>query len=246
MKKRIIIIVLLVLLFLIVSFVYSFIENREKIVFLGDYTKVYLNKDGIKVKNDNYKVDNKKVKIFFENVYLDVYLSSVDMNVNQIYYLYDDKGNRYNMAPDLIATTRNLKLNIKTPVESIITNSELESLIEELDIKKDSIDMPKLKKYDFDFDGDKKNETIYYISYNLSESNFNNLFVVKSDDNYEVFDSFEVDRIIPASKQKSIFKYIDFDSDGTYELVLTTNNGEDVPSKFEVYSYSDGSFEIIE
>lgn len=245
MKKKIINIVFLVILYFVISIILIIIDNNKKIVYIGNYTKVYVSKNGIKVKNQNEEINNKKINLFFENEFKKAYLSSGDADFYLAYFAYDTKGNKYNTYEDIIATTRNIDINIESPESLKCSDSEIELLSKKLNLEKNNIELNTLKKYNIDLDNDNNREVIYSISYKISDYNYKNYFVIRKNDFFNTFTSYKVDRSIPTIKSKSLFKFIDFDKDGVYEVVLSTDNGDDGPSRYEIYSYKNSELKNI-
>lgn len=241
MKKKIIIITCLVLLYFIVSFTISFIEGRKKIVYIGYYTQVHIKDDGFKVINNNQTINNKKIKLFIDNKFHNGYMNSKDASIYIAYNFYDEDYKKIQIEDKFIATTKNLNISIKN-VEAEDTTANLEEILDYNNIDYIDVNKNKSKEYTFDIDQDGKKETIYKIMANESEKINKTYYIMNSEDDYYVITSYENDNEAAFMKTVDLFKFIDFDSDGVYEMVFGVNNGGDIPAKYKIYSYKEGKF----
>ena len=75
MKRKVYFICLLVILYFVTSFSISTFK-KENVIYFGETTKVIVSKNSFKIVDDNKKINNKKVKILFNNKFIDAYLYS--------------------------------------------------------------------------------------------------------------------------------------------------------------------------
>ena len=242
MKKKIILLFMLVVLYFLVSFVLNFIENQKKVVYIGVYTKIYIKNNKIEVKNKNDYIINKPVKVLLNDKYYDAYMNSNDADLYNAYNFFDKKKNKIQFNNDFIASTRNIYLKVENSSDYLYENIKNYDF-GDLDLDFIDENYKTTKKYVFDIDGNGKKEVIYIISGNISENKIKTYFILESNNKYSIFKSYVLNMDSPAVKDISLYKFIDFNNDKKYEIVLRCNDREDLPPHFDIYSYKNNKLE---
>ena len=103
-----------------------------------------------------------------------------------------------------------------------------------------------IQKYEYDFNKDGVDEVLYAAVVNLNSDEYCTYILNEINDSFEIIDSAITNNTLPNKKRIVIYKYIDFDSDDNYELVIKENNGDDSPTYYNVYTYENGIFNKIE
>ena len=237
MKKRIVLLIILIISYFISIYVVNIFNSNKKIVFLGNYTKIYIG-NKIKIIDDNYKINNKKIKIYFNNEMKDAYLKSIKNDLFNNYIVYNDLGENLTYANDLIATTRNVNISIIEPVKDTINKTEFDKMFDELEVNKNKVDYDSLEKYAIDLNKDVTNEYIIFYNVNESEEKIHQYIMLKDNNDYEQIIDTEINPLQYDSVGSSLFKFIDIDNDGVYEIVLSRSNGDLLPSSYDIYSYN--------
>ena len=116
MKRRNIILIAFVLIYIIVSIVCGFLKSDRKTVYLGSYTKVYID-DGIKINSKGETISNKKIKYYFNSTSKSGYLKSVGEVNNPEFHLEvrNEEGKIIDFLDDIIAYTTNVDIEIEKP-----------------------------------------------------------------------------------------------------------------------------------
>lgn len=242
MKKKIIILFILIFLYFIVLFIF----NNNKVVYIGDYTKVYIkNKKISKIENINSYISGKKVKYYQNNSFYDGYLYSEKGDLGYAYNILNKNKTKEIIRNGIIATTNNITIKVKEPEELKVSESEIDSITDGLNIEKSSIKSEKTKKYIFDLNSDSTDEIIYIIVY--KESNGEKVeFVLYSDSKYSVFESYLVDNTSAVRKNENLYMFIDFLNAGNYCLLIQYSPKLEVPFNYKIYEYNNNNLSIIE
>lgn len=246
MNRKIKLLLFLIFIYFLVSCIITHVNNRQKIVYIGSFTKIIINDKNIKVKYNNNKIINKKIKVYINNEFSDAYLNSFDADYYLEYKIFDNKNNNLQFTEDFIATTENVKINVINPSNTILSNKEINLVSENLDFSTKNIDRDSSFKYSFDIDGDGQNENIFVIFLNLEENKSEVYFILNKEDEFDIFESYKFDKMSPTLKIMSVFKYIDFNNDGIFEVVLKNNNGDDLPSQYNIYNFKNDNLIKIE
>ena len=127
-----------------------------------------------------------------------------------------------------------------------MSNKEINLVSENLDFSTKNIDRDSSFKYSFDIDSDGQNENIFVIFLNLEENKSEVYFILNKEDEFDIFESYKIDKMSPTLKIMSVFKYIDFNNDGIFEVVLKNNNGDDLPSQYNIYNFKNDNLIKIE
>lgn len=242
MKNKVLVIIILIILYLILSFV---IDNK-KIIYFGSFTKVYINnKEITKVENNNEIINGKKVKYYQNNSFYEGYLYSESGDLGNAYSILNNRNNKEIIRNDLIATTPNLSIKVKEPELLEVSNSEIDLLVDGLNIEKSSLNENKTKKYVFDLDSNGTDETIYKISY--KDPNGEKIeFVLLSNSNYTNFESYLVDNTSAIRNNEELYMFVDFFNKGDYYLLIQYSPKLEVPYHYKVYKYKNDELSIIE
>ena len=240
MKKQIMLLIGLIIIYVLLSFGLSYYNNSKKKVYLGHYTQVDIVNGKIKVKNKNEKIFNKKVKVFLKNDFYDAFMYSLEPNIYIPYKFFDKNHNSISFNDDFIAATRNTNIKIKDASERNVDKTSKEN-INNSDLNVKNIDFLRSKMYTFDINNDGKIERIYLLTSIKSEKVHKTYFVLNTNDDFKVFYSYEQDITIPFTKNVYMYKFIDFNNDGIYEVVLGRNIGGDIPPSFDIYSFKNNS-----
>ena len=241
MKRKVYFICLLVILYFVTSFSISTFK-KENVIYFGETTKVIVSKNSFKIVDDNKKINNKKVKILFNNKFIDAYLySSNDFNYNRIiYYAITENKEKLSLYNNLLAYSNDV--NTKFYDLTIYNNiySEDETLIREFISEKNlSLDnISNIKRISFDLDKDSKKENIYTISIIENKYFYTYNFIV--DDEINVISESMDKNASVKKKYDNIYKIIDINNDNNYEIVMVRNNGEDEALTYRFYKYVNG------
>ena len=224
---------IILLIFIIVYFSYVipkyFLGNT--IVYLGSNTKVIVG-NKIKVKNNIKNIGLKKVNIYFDKKFIDGYIKT-ESNGNIV---LDENGNKLYSVDGLIAYEGKNEIkvaNSKTISSTAFDNNLIIDFMADNKITgvinysiKNDINS-KISVYDvLTLESENK-----YTSFNILSNNGKLMLVNKVDGNYD-----------NPSKLSTFYKMIDFDNDGSYEIVIkeVNNNTEN----FKIYSYSNDIKEL--
>lgn len=240
MKKKRIIMLLIIAIYIIISIYCDFISSEEKVVYLGNITKVYIENNKIKVKNDNYNINNKKVKLYFNNQFINAYLNSNKANFYKTYYAFDNNKNRLLFEGDLVATSSNLNIKILEFNNAKVTNSDLNSL--SIIINKDITSIYNCNKYYVDLNRDSNIEKVFSFFIDESEEIAKEYIVVKQKEDYKILTTLKIEKKSPSRKDLKVFNFIDLDNDRNYEIILRKNEGGDSTPKFEVFKMKDDKY----
>ena len=246
MKKQFIILALFILIYVILSTIFDLLYRSNKIVYIGDYTKVYIKDDVIQVNNTNTDT-NIEVKYYFNKEFKNGYLFSEKLDYNNTNYLkvISEDSKKVEFNDSLIAMTKNVSVNIKDIEESKATNDEINSLKNFYKTNNMDYELKELYKCIFDVDNDGVDDEVYSgISY-VDEEHYLYSILIKSMDSIKLIDSSLYEIEAPSSKKISLFKFIDFNNDNKYEIVVKEDNGDDQPTYFNIYSYNNGEIDKI-
>ena len=246
MKKKILILVLLLIIYIVLSLYLTFI-NKENIVYLGSSTQVIIKNNDLKLRKSS-KIYIKKAKVYYNGFFVDGYIRSIKEKHDGL-VRFQSMTSDYQLIKsneDLIAYTGNLDLDVDESTRStILSNSEKNRLIEYAKTNNISGTLSDYYKSNKDIDKDGKVETIY--SYTITGDNkTTTLTTLLSDDKLLKIDVQSGKTISPSLKRSWFYKYIDFDNDKKYEIVLYQSNGDDSVATYKIYKYQNGNLSIIE
>ena len=243
MKKLMIV---LIILYLAISVIFTFIFNNKKIVYIGDYTKIYINDNKILKKNTN-TLSNIEVKYYFNGQLKNGYLFSEKLDYDNTNYLkvVSENNEKIQFNDGLIAMTKDVNIDIIEPKQSNVSSDEIDNIKNYLVKNNMNYDLKELYKYSFDIDKNGIIDEIY--SSNLHVDEEHNLFVIliKTNNDIQTIDSSLFESGAPNSRKISLFKFIKFDDNQKYNIIIKEDNGDDQPTYYNVYSYDNGKLNQI-
>lgn len=246
MKKRITIILLLIVTFILISFIFSIIKKTE--LFIGGTTKITINNNNIKIGENKKSFSPRKAKILFNNGFIDGYISSeyIEDGSTYVLKLYDKSFNQIVLSSSIFAYTGNIKITIpKYETTNYYTKIEKDYINGILNENNLSGPIDKYTKILVDIDKDNNYEELYSIS-TSNETNINSIVFIKNDDNYEIIDSKKGELAkAPSIESVDFSNIIDINDDGIYEIVLINSFGDDSPSEYNIYTYKNGEIEKV-
>lgn len=236
--KKVIILVVLIILYFVCLIPFKLFNKQELTVYMDSITKVNCNNGKISVDNDNYKIDLQKAKIYFNERIEDAYLKSEETtleNGNNIYTAYNERNEVFMLTDGLIAFQGSDTLKIKELESTSYVSSEDNNLINEF-LKNNSLEglVDTVAKYEYDFNFDGNNEKIYNLKVDTDGNDYYTVVFINNSEgstlvNYENSGS--------AGKYTNFYKLIDFNSDGSYEIVVYNYNGNNTLSTYKIYEY---------
>lgn len=246
MKNKSIILISCIIFYLLLSVVLNnFIFNKTEI-YLGDYTKVNIKNNNIIIKNNNESISNKEIYYYNDTKFVKGYLYSESINNKKIYTVINDEKQKIKFLNDKIIATKKLNIKIYNPDFTTINSIESEEILKYLSKKSKFETVISIQKYEYDFNKDGVDEVLYAAVVNLNSDEYCTYILNEINDSFEIIDSAITNNTLPNKKRIVIYKYIDFDNDDNYELVIKENNGDDSPTYYNVYTYENGIFNKIE
>ena len=245
MKKRIIIMCGFIILYFVIILLFDFLDNTSKIVYIGDYTRVFVD-NGIRVTNDGENCFNKKVKYYFNSNDYYGYMTSVGKIGTNDYHLevINNNGKIVKFNEDLIAYTPNLDIKLEKPEDMILTSEDFKILTKFLNDNNYDSNIVSSYKNRIDLDNDGNLEEVYSICVG---DNYNSLIIFKSEDTITLIDSIISDSDIDNSERDiMLYAFIDFDSDDKYEIVIREDNGDNQPNYYNIYTYDGNTITRVE
>ena len=253
-NKNNILIAILIIIFVIFQ-IFILIRKDNNYIYIGNFTKVTVKKNNIKIINKNKKLDLSKVMIYFNEEFIPGYIKSEKSDINNeklLYNAYDTKGNTLQFTDDLIAYTGDKEIKIASPNILELPLDKDNEIINDYIFNKAKnkietdyqIDYRDYKKIIFDIDNDGDNETIYSLDVVEGDENeYSYVFIV---DDEEIKTISEKSGSVQNVNLEKIlfFKLIDFDNDGKYEIVLRLKNGDYGNNYYKIYSYNESIKEI--
>ena len=237
--KKIIIIAILIILYFICLIPFKLFNKQGIVVYLGSITKVNVNNGEISVDNDNYKVDIQKVKLYFNERIEDAYLKSDSSNLengNYEYGAYNESNEIFMVTDGLLAFQGSDNIKIKNlESTSYVSSQENNSIKEFLKQNNLSGSIDTVLKYEYDLNSDGTKEKIYNLKVSISEEN-NYTVVLISDSEKSTLLNYENGGSL--GKYTNFYKLIDFNSDGSYEIVVYNYNGNNSLSTYKIYEYN--------
>lgn len=241
MKKRLIIIIVLCLLLVIVS-VYNLIKE-ESILYLGYSTKVYVNKDDIKIvdtKNDFY---TKKIKLFMDDSFVDGFLQvDKEKNINN-YKVYNKDKELILNIPFFMAYTGNIKINVpKYRTQSSPNDKDKANLYYVMNDNNIKGDIINYKKITCDLNDDNVDENIIYSLIKSDEYIYSLLYA------YSDIDYNYIDLVISKTEDydntriENFETIIDINDDKKYEIVISDYRGNNSAITYRLFGYKNDSF----
>lgn len=247
MKRKLFILLILIILYFLSSILLN-VFYKENIIYFGDTTKVVVSKNKFKIINKNKYISNKKIKLLFNNKFIDAYLySNSDYNSNGIkYYAISSNKEKISLYNNLLGYSNNINTKF---YDLIIYNniySEDETLIKEYIQEKNLTldDNRIIKRISFDLDNDGIKENIYSISI-IDESYYYTFNFIVDKEIISISESKNKNESVK-KKYDNIYKIIDINNDKDYEIVLVKNNGEDELLTYDFYRYVNGEAIKIE
>ena len=245
MKNKSRFLILLVIIYFVITIVLSLFFNKSNEFYIGNVTKVTIYRNKLVIKNKNTKLYNKKAKVYFNGQFIDAYIYSLDSGFYQNYKAVDKYKNYLQFNDDFIAYTGNKKINISKPIQSLITNTELDEISSELELNKNKIDQDKSKKYLFDLDSNGTKESLFSIRYNKDEKEDVEYFVLISNKKISIFDSYKIKKNAMAMKEENIYKFIDFYNKGKYEVAIQYVPTDEMPHQYKIFTFKNGKLSRI-
>ena len=248
MKKEFGILIGLSVIYIIISFVLNFLNGSDKVVYLGDYTKVKINGDSLSIDKSNNKISNTKVKYYFnEDIYTGyLYTKKGEYDSDYQREVLSNSGKIVKFSNGLIASTKSVSLAVSEPISIIATEVDRETARNFVSHFPDKGELQEVSKYSVDLDNNGTKEEIYNLKLVDEEENYTTIIAFKSGDNMEVVDTTTNTGDSDSFRFISLYKYIDFNEDGIYEVVIKENNGDDMPIYYNVYTYEDNSLVSVE
>lgn len=238
MKKANVIMIILGIIYIILSIYLVFIK-KDNIVYLGDGTEVIVKNDDIKITKNNKLMNFKKARILYNNEFIDGYIrrKKDDTSGFNICEVLNEEKKKIIFSNGLIAYSGNLNIKVGNYLKySILTNTEKEKLMLVAEENNISGSISEAYRYDFDIDGDKKEESIYSFTI-IEKSKINTLTFINTQDDYEIIDIKKDDYSKPNCKRSWFYRFIDFNNDDNYEIVLFQSNGDDSLGTYKIYQY---------
>lgn len=242
MKKRIVVFLLVVCVIIIVLF--EFVNSRT--IYIGSNTRIISFGPKIYKFNSNKKVLLKKVNVYRDGKQVKGFLKSSKEEGKYGYYVVNSNNKTMNVDP-LIASGSFAKLNVvSSKYYDNNYNEDIINRISELLEKEISFNsVMNYKRISFDIDNDSVEEEIYLILYNENESFVTNIFVYKNENVISIIDS-EIDYTEADSIESySLAGLIDFNNDKMYEIVLSKSTGDDTPTVYDIYTFSNDTVKKI-
>ena len=239
---RKIIIPLILLLF--IYFIITIINNKEKIVYIGDFTKVYLKSgENIKIDNKNDIINGKRVKYYQNSSFNKGFLYSEKSAFSNTYNILNKNKCKIIIRNGLVATTRNTEIKIKEVITSNIDEKELDLIANNLKIEISKLSTERVNKYPIDLDGNGKEEIIYQVKY--TDNDFDRTdFVLLSNSKYSVFESYSNEKNSALRMNESLYMYIDFFNNDDYNVLIQYSPEYEKPYHYKVFSYKD--YKLVE
>lgn len=250
-------IIMIMIFFLISIYILIFVlmniptgEKFKKTVFIGSITKVQIEDNNIKVYNKDIKIQRQKVKVYFDNKFIDAYISvdkELPSGLENAYIITNENGEL--LLPDnLIAHTNDMSIKIKE--KSISQSQNLDKIYafannNNIILSKDILlDYMEINILDIDDDGDE--EYIYSAGLIEDAEKYMSLVFVQNDNKYTLIK--REDSIYDEVSNTRLFflNLIDFNNDNNYEFVVGKMDGEYGVDQYELYNFNGNSFTKIE
>ena len=244
MKRKTIILLSITILYLLIIIFMSVIKDNN-VILLGNNTIIIVKNNNIYVKY-NEIIKDRNVKFYYNGNIRDGYIYSDNNTENNHYYIVDKKTKmKVSFTDGLVASTGTNKIKIADyKLDSKLDFDE--NLSRVFDNNLDNSNITILNKYTVDFDSDGESEEFYTCVVKEDTTHNKYYLLFRKDDIITVVDSIVSDRSVPKSTTLSINKFIDFNDDGTYELIAIQKNGNNFPVYYYVYTYENGKFNRIE
>ena len=243
MNQRIKILIGLIIGYFVVSIICNFIYKNETVVYIGDYTKVYVDGEKITVKNENYKVDNIEVKTLFDKEFVPSYLFSTDIDNTYSYYVVDKNKSSLHLA-DIYAISGNLDIKVYDYLNEITKNDEITKINENLPQDKGNLKYTYSEKYIFK--NQETNKVNLYAVYASSDTEDYVIFMVEDNLGISVLDYSTINSEVSDGRVVSFNNIIDFNNDDIYEIVLKEKTGDDKPTYYHIYEYDGSEYQEVE
>lgn len=244
MKKRIIFLlfILLILVNLVIIILNSFDESY---VMFGTTTKVYYkNGNYSKIKHiskPNSKLNYSKVNLFYENEFIPAYINVTYSENLYGYEIYNEDYEKLSVYP-MIFSSEDININMKVGTSENLTDTDKENINKI--IKENNYDeYAHFKKITYDLDNDGNTENIYYLDNILyqQDSYYLAIYVQKGNELTSIKQITLSDDELAGGERYDIFGIADIDLDNNYEIVLSSNSGDDSPVYYHFYKYDNGS-----
>ena len=251
-KGLLIIIVILVLVYFILSIVKytnSHKTNYKNTVIIGDFTKVEISNNEIKVYNDNTYLENKKLYFYFKGEEIEGYITSSNNGSTGGKYMYVAHkldGTKLNFDSAIIGYTKDTKLKFKEVNNKRISDmTEVNNFLKSYNsIVSDNIRVERIIESTVDVEGDGVYENIYSVSMIEDGSDYDSFVFMKKGENY-ILISREISEVSTNSIRLKLLNIIDCNNDGEYEFVISKMMTEYGPNYYELYNYNGDSFTKI-
>ena len=219
-------------------------------VFLGSSTKVSVIDGQIKVINENSKVENQKVKVYFNKDFIDGIITSFDDDsdgVQNSYMVSNEEGNRLALDTILVAHTNDLTIKIKEPDTRIIDNSEeIYKFAKANNISlSSSIEIVYMNAKSIDIEEDGNLEYVYSAGFVNEDNKFESIVFFKQENKYILISNETSEYDVFDNEKLSFYKLIDFNGDDNYEFVVTRRMSEYGPDYYELYNFDGKKFTKI-
>lgn len=252
-KGLLIIIIILVVIYFLISIFINLFNGKKysNTVFIGDYTKVQIKNNKIRVYNQNSNLKGQDVKVYFKNNVIEGYINSSDNGVNnglKEYNVFNEKGESLIFENVLIAFTKDLSPSFKKVVTSHSDDKDLVKKILKNSniIYSDNFVLNYFNISNFDIEGDDKDETIYSIGIIDDETEYKSYAIYNKDEKYYIIDR-EESNYNGIEYTRLIFSnLIDFNNDDNYEFVVEKVISEYGPDYYYLYNFEDSEFAMLE
>ncbi len=251
-KGILIIVVLLVIVYFVIDFVIKPSKGSEynNTVFIGNSTKVTVDNGMINVYNKDVALATQKVKIYFNNKFIDGYIFSgkgTSDGVENAYGIYDEDNNYINTDSAIIAHTKDITIKVKE-IDTTRTDDINEILYfcnsNNIVLNEDTA-IDYIEKSSFDLNNDNVKEYVYSFGLLREDNNYES-YVYYSSNNENILIKKEDSKYAGASYTRLGLKgLIDFNNDDKYEFVISRILSEYGPDYYELYYYNGIGFTKI-
>ena len=247
-KGLLILVVFLIVSYLIVSIIVPKLKEYKNTIFIGSNTKVSVKDGNIKIYEDNTKLMNQKVKLYFKKEFVDAYIFSkqgISSSLENVYLAYDKKGTSLLLENELIAHTNDISIKIKDSntkasdkLNDVYNFAKFNNII-----LSENIELDYLNISTFDYESDGEIEYIYSVGL-IENNNYKSYIFFKKGNEYILIDS-EESSYDSDHKKFYFLNLIDFNNDSNYEFVVTKSMSEYGPDNHYLYNFDGNEFTKI-
>ena len=251
-NKKIIIIMIFsfIIIYILISVFFNIPtgEKNQKTVFLGSITKVHIEGNKIKVYNKDIKIKKQKVKVYFNNEFIDAYISvdeELPSGLENAYIITNENGELL-LIDNIIAHTKDMSIRIKEKNKNQSQNLDLiYDYVKSISLSKDVV-LDYLVINNLDIDDDGNEEYIYSTGLIEDADKYISLVFLKKDDKYILIKRVDSDNDEISNMRLFFMDLIDFNNDNDYEFVVGKMAGEYGVDRYELYNFDGNSFTKIE